>query len=77
MEMYSASHVLDAVEPWRLERHANGQQRSPSAERASSQRPDVLLVVSMSPLRSASGDMTITHVSMSVDRNVPQRSTSG
>eukprot|EP00972_Heterocapsa_arctica_P070724 10447633-Heterocapsa_arctica.AAC.1 len=31
-EMYSASHVDDAVDPWRFERHANGQQRSPSAE---------------------------------------------
>eukprot|EP00972_Heterocapsa_arctica_P047060 6943480-Heterocapsa_arctica.AAC.1 len=27
-EMYSASQVLDAVDPWRFERHASGQQRS-------------------------------------------------
>eukprot|EP00972_Heterocapsa_arctica_P060229 8883676-Heterocapsa_arctica.AAC.1 len=49
MEMYSASQVDDAVEPWRFERHARGQQRWPSLERTSSHRPEVLLAVSMSP----------------------------
>eukprot|EP00972_Heterocapsa_arctica_P084310 12420604-Heterocapsa_arctica.AAC.1 len=59
MEMYSASQVEEAVEPWRFERHARGQHRSPSAERTSSQRPEVDLAVSRSPARSASGDITI------------------
>eukprot|EP00972_Heterocapsa_arctica_P059680 8800736-Heterocapsa_arctica.AAC.1 len=76
MEMYSASQVLEAVEPCRFECLASGQQRSPLVQRTSSHSPEVLLAVSMSLARSASGDMTILQSILSDARSEPWSETS-
>ena len=68
-EIISASQVELAVEPWRFERQDRGQHLVPSSLRSSSQRPDVLLVVSRSPAKSASGDMTSTAVWISSEES--------
>ena len=74
MEIVSASGVEDALGPWRFDLQAKGHVRRPSSETSSTQRPLVLLFVSMSPFRSASGDIQISHVLRSEVLSVPKSS---
>ena len=76
MEIVSASGVEDAVEPCFFDLQAKGHVRRPSSETSSTQRPLVLLPVSMSPFRSASGDIQISHVLRSEVLSVPKSSMS-
>ena len=61
-EIISASQIELAVEPWRFKGHDRGQHLLSSALPSSSQRPEVLLDDSKSPVKSGSGDMTSTAV---------------
>ena len=65
MEIVSASGVEEAVEPCRFDLQASGHVRRPSAEASSTHKPLVDLDVSMSPFKSASGDIQILQVSRS------------
>ena len=71
MLMYSASHVLDAVLPCFFDLQDNGHDRVPQEDRTSSHTPDVDFAVSVSPARSASGDMTTRASSASVIERLP------
>ena len=76
MEIVSVSGVEDAVEPWRFDFQAKGHVRRPSSETSSTQRPLALLLVTMSPFRSASRDILISHVLRSEVFSVPKSSMS-
>ena len=75
-EIISASHVELAVESWRFDRQDRGQQRFPSSLRILRHRPDVPFVVSRSPAKSASGDMTSTAIWRSSEDRSPTNSRS-
>ena len=71
MLMYSASHVLGAVLPCFFDLLDSGHDRVPQEDHTSSHIPDVDFAVSMSPARSASGDMTTRASSASVVERLP------